>query len=246
MRGTHPILCVIPSRGGSKGLPGKNIRQFAGMPLLAHSLLCARMCPAIDSCIVSTDSKEIAVVARSWGADVPFMRLSELASDGAPMLGVLQHAVRFMEERDSRRYEAILLLDPTSPSRLPADIDSAVNRLEADEYADRIVSVSKPEFSPYWHCVVPRGDYMEPLMPGAVGVVCRQELPPVFRINGSVYLWRRDFLLSVQGSSWLTGRILMLETPEATAVAIDDLPGFERAEILVRAGFIQFPWLDSE
>lgn len=240
----HALLCVIPARGGSKGLPGKNIRPLAGLPLIAHSIRCAALCPEIDRCIVSTDSEEIAEIARAHGASTPFLRPADLASDTAPMLGVLKHALATLETLDGRRYETLLLLDPTSPGRLPADIVAAVGLLNGDPAADGVVGVSRPEFSPYWHCVVEREGYMVPLMPGASEYVRRQDVPDVFRINASLYVWRRDFLLGATGS-WMNGKLRMYEIPECRAVHIDDADEFARAELMVRHGLIRFPWLED-
>jgi len=238
-----PILCVIPARGGSKGLPGKNIRLFAGIPLIAHSIRCAKMCPEVDRLIVSTDSEIIAAVAREHGVDVPFTRPAELATDTAPMQGVLQHALREMERLDHRRYGSLLLLDPTSPGRLPGDITKAIQLLEADPAADGVVGVSQPQFNPYWHCMVEKNGYMSPLIPGADRFVRRQDVPQVFCINASLYLWRRDFLLSLEGS-WMNGRNLMIEIPDARAIHIDELGEFERANLMIREGLLCLPWLE--
>ena len=240
----EPVLCVIPARGGSKELPGKNIRLLAGVPLIGHSIRCARMCPRIARTIVSTDSEEIAAVARSYGADVPFMRPAKLAQDQTPMLPVLQHALREMERLDGMRYGSVLLLDPTSPGRIPSDVAECVRRLEGDPAADGVVGVSRPEFNPYWHCIVEREGYMAPLIPGADRFGRRQDVPTVYRINASVYLWRRDFLLEVQGS-WMNGRHLMHEIPEARAIHIDDLDEFERAELMIKHGLVKFPWMEE-
>lgn len=240
----RPLLCVIPARGGSKGLPGKNIRPLAGLPLIAHSIRCAALSPAIDRTIISTDSEEIAAVARANGGETPFTRPPELATDTAPMLGVLQHALVAAERADGRRYEALLLLDPTSPGRLPEDIGKAVSMLEADGGADGVVGVSQPEFNPLWHCVVEKGGYMAPLIEGAGRYTRRQDLPAVFRINATLYLWRRDYLLSIKGS-WMDGRLLLLEVPEARAIHIDDADEFARADLMVRHGLVRFPWLEN-
>src|SRR3954451_10687616 len=104
-------LAVVPARGGSKGLPGKNIRPLAGLPLLEHSVKLAQLCPEIDRTIVSTDSEEIAEIARAVGAEVPFLRPAKLARDETPMLPVLRHA---LGELDGA-WDLVLLLDPTSP-----------------------------------------------------------------------------------------------------------------------------------
>jgi CMP-N,N'-diacetyllegionaminic acid synthase len=240
----HPIVCVIPARGGSKGLPGKNIRPLAGLPLIVHSIRCAALCPAIDRCVVSTDSEEIAAVARAHGGETPFLRPPELATDTAPMLGVLQHALRTMELKDGRRYETLLLLDPTSPGRLPSDIASAMALLESDPAAEGVVGVSRPEFNPFWHCVVQKDGYMAPLIEGAAKYTRRQDVPDVFRINATLYLWRRDFLLTARGS-WMEGRLLLFEVPEARAIHIDDADEFARADLMIRGGLVHFPWLEG-
>src|SRR4051812_8742805 len=119
MSGTAPCLAVVPARGGSRGLPGKNVRPLAGLPLLVHSLRCAALAPDVTRTVVSTDSAEIAQVARAHGADVPFLRPAELATDEAPMMPVLAHAVAAVEAEEGRAYGSVLLLDPTSPGRTP-------------------------------------------------------------------------------------------------------------------------------
>lgn len=240
----RPILAVIPGRGGSKGLPGKNTRPLAGLPLIAHSILCAKMCSQVDRLIVSTDSEAIAAVAREYGADTPFLRPAELATDTAPMRDVLRHALTETERLDGRRYGTLLLLDPTSPGRTPADIVNAVHLLAADLSADGVVGVSQPGFNPYWHCVVEKDGYMNPLIRGAERFDRRQDVPPVYRINGSLYLWRRDFLLTLDGS-WMDGKNVMLEIEEARAFSIDDIDEFNRADLMIRGGLVHFPWLEG-
>src|SRR5690348_11806624 len=133
-----PCLAVIPARGGSKGLPRKNIRPLAGLPLLVHSLRCTARVPRIARTIVSTDDAEIAEVARAHGGDVPFIRPAELARDDTPMLPVLKHALLEVERLEGRTYGSLLLVDPTSPGRLPGDIDSAFAILDADASADGV------------------------------------------------------------------------------------------------------------
>ena len=239
----RPMLAVIPARGGSKGLPGKNLRLLGGLPLIAHTIECAKRSPDIDRAIVSTDSREIALVAREYGGHVPFLRPADLASDSTPMVSVLHHAIRCVEQLDQRRYESVLLLDPTSPGRTPSDIAICAQQLAADEAADGIVGVSVPEFNPLWHCVVDEGGYMRDLVPGTGSYTRRQDVPTVYRINATLYLWRRDYLLS--SDDWRRGRLRMHVVPEHRAVHIDDLEGFERTEALLRSGLLHFPWLGS-
>lgn len=244
MRTVRHLLAVIPARGGSKGLPEKNIRPFAGLPLIAHSILFARMCSEVDRCIVSTDAPEIAEVARRFGAEVPFMRPSALAQDETPIWPVLQHALAEVEAQEAASYDALLLLDPTSPAREPADISSAVHRLQEQPSADGVIGVSQPDFNPLWHCVVERDGWMADLFEEGEAHERRQEVQPVYRINGSLYLWRTAFVRSAR--SWRQdGRHLLYEIPESRAMSIDTVEQFERAEVLVKSGRITLPWLSE-
>jgi len=236
-----PCLAVVPCRGGSKGLPGKNIRPLLGRPLLVHSLACARLVPRIARTIVSTDSETIADVAREHGADVPFLRPAELARDDTPTLPVLQHAVREIEALEGRRYGSVLLLEPTSPGRLPHDIDAAFARLDADPTADAVIACSRPTFNPFWVGVVENDGQLAPAFPQASTYTRRQDVPTFYRINGALYLWRRDFLLNT--SSTLAGRRLLHEIPEARAFSIDDEYEFRMIELTLESGLVTLPWL---
>lgn len=239
------LLAVIPARGGSKGLPGKNIRPFAGLPLIAHSILFAKRCHQITRLIVSTDSPEIASVASHYGADVPFMRPPELAQDGTSLWAVLRHALDAVERQNVEEYEFVLLLDPTSPAREPGDIEGAMDRLYREPSADGIVGVSRPDFNPIWHCVVERDGWMTYLIKEGMQYERRQDVPVVYRINGSLYIWRTAFLRKHLTGWQANGRHLIYEIPELRAMSIDEIHEFERAELLVKSGLIRFPWLDK-
>lgn len=240
------MLAIIPARGGSKGLPGKNIRPLAGLPLIAHSILLSRLCPQITRTIVSTDSLEIAEVARQFGADVPSLRPQELAQDDTPMWPVLRHVLETTEAQENRQYPYLLLLDPTSPGRFPEDIAGALTKLEAIPEADGIIGVSKPEFNPIWHCVVEHDGWMESLFQSAGAYVRRQDVPSVYRINATLYIWRAEFVRR-EVDKWLDrGKHLIYEVPERRAIHIDDVDEFLRTEALIRQGFISFPWLNGK
>lgn len=239
------VLAVVPARGGSKGLPGKNIRPLHGLPLIAHSLRCAAMCSAITRTIVTTDSPEIADVARAHGGDVPFLRPAELAGDTAAMWPVLRHALDFVETKDGREFDVLVLLDPTSPGRLPDDIASAVTRLLETPDADGIVGVSRPEFNPLWHCVLDRGGWMEDLNRDAATYARRQDVPTVYRINATLYAWRASFVRRETADWRANGRNLLYEVPEARAIHIDDADEFAKAEALINAGLIRLPWIHT-
>jgi N-acylneuraminate cytidylyltransferase len=238
------MLAVIPARGGSKGLKGKNIREFAGIPLIAHSIRLAALCPEITRSIVSTDSPEIASVARSHGAHVPFLRPQELAQDASPMWPTLQHALRSMEELDKTRYESILLLDPTSPGRIPPDVTNAAAILDADPSANGVIAVSEPNFIPRWDCVVEQNGYIAQAF--ECDYDCRQDVPVAYRVNALLYLWRRDFLMSNAETPAIdSAHYRLLKVPEMRAIHIDELVDFQIAELKVRAGMVILPWLQN-
>lgn len=245
--GVLPILAIIPARGGSKGLPGKNIRPLGGLPLIAHSIRLAKMCPEISRTIVTTDSEEIAAVAREYGADVPFLRPAELAQDETPMWPVLRHALSAVEAAEGRRYGGVLLLDPTSPGRVPADVAQAVAALQADANAMGVIAVSEPHFNPRWVCVETATDgYMRQSFPDTKVYTRRQDVPPTYRINGCLYLWRRNHLADSAEMRLYELPHRMVVIPEERAVHIDELHDFRIAEILVREKLIRFPWTDLD
>lgn len=236
------VLAVVPAREGSTGLPGKNIRPFAGLPLLAHSLRCAALTPAITRTVVSTDSADIAAVARAHGGDAPFLRPAELAQADTPMWPVLRHALTEVEKAEGAAYDFLVLLDPTSPTRTPKELASALERLSADDAAAGIVSVSAPFYNPVWHTVVEKDGAMADFLDGG-RYARRQDAPRVLVINGLLYAWRTDFLRT-NASGWRgQGRHLMLETPALRACSIDTLEEFASMEALVKASVVTLPWL---
>jgi len=239
----NDVLCVIPARGGSKGLPSKNLRSLGGLPLIAHSILLAQRCPDVARVVVSTDSREIASTAREFGAEVPFMRPAELAEDETAMWPVIRHAVHQLADS---AFQHVLLLDPTTVGRLPGDIAGAASRLRSTPDADGIVGVSQPDFNPLWHCVVDRGGWMVDLFEHAARYKRRQDVPVIYRINASLYLWRREYVeRSVEAEGWRQGRLLMFEVPDWRIVHIDTAHEFERVELLVRHRVIELPWIDQ-
>lgn len=237
----QPVLAVIPARGGSKGLPGKNIRPLLGLPLIVHSIRCAAATDCIARCVVTTDSQQIADVARAHHGDVPFVRPAELAGDDTPMMPVLTHALAEVERMEGRPYGSVLLLDPTSPGRTPEDIETAVRLLAGDPRADGVVSCSRPTFNPFWVGCVQRGAYLEPAFEMGTRYNRRQDVPPFLRINGALYLWRREFIQRAP-TPWTSGRHLPLEIPEGRAFSIDDEYEFRLAELMLQSGLVNFPW----
>ena len=242
------VLAVIPARGGSKGLPGKNIRPLMGKPLLAHSVALAALLGENVRCIVSTDDPEIAEAARAAGAEVPFMRPADLASDSAPMSVVLRHALEAMESLDGTTYDMVLLLDPTSPTRTPESINEAIATLGGSPELDGVVAVSEPFFNPTWVGVKPQtegGIELERYFAEGTGVVRRQDVSRFLRINGSFYVWRAEFIRRLEKSWFDEGRHGYAEIPETHAFSIDDENEFLLVEAVVSAGLAPLPGFDG-
>jgi CMP-N,N'-diacetyllegionaminic acid synthase len=240
----HSTIAIIPARSGSKEVPGKNLRLLAGLPLIAHSIQFAHLCPEIERCIVSTDSEEIAKVARDADGEVPFVRPLELAQDSTPMLPVLQHAIRQIELQDENRYQLVILLQATSPFRLPEDVSRALQVMKEDSEAAGVVAVSKPSFNPRVVCVEERNGYLAWAFDRKM-YTRRQDAEPVYRINGMLYVWRRDHLMrsSVEQLYAAPHRILMI--PEERALDIDSLHDFQVAEALLESRILQLPWCNE-
>jgi N-acylneuraminate cytidylyltransferase len=244
------ILAVVPARGGSKGLPGKNIRPLFGLPLILHSIRAAALTPVVTRCIVSTDSERIAEVAAQYGGEAPFLRPAELAGDDTPMAPVVRHALEWAEQDEGRPYDAVLLLDPTSPARVPAQLAEASARLAADPQLDGVISISEPTFNPVWVGVRPAdpSDGTSPLerfFDAGTGVIRRQDAGRYLRINGNFYLWRAEFVRRLEASWFDEGRHAGIEIPEAQSFSIDDEYEFRLIEALIVAGIIRLPWVEG-
>lgn len=186
-------LAIIPARGGSKGIPGKNIVPLLGRPLVAYTIEAARKSRWIGRVLVSTDDPEIAAASKRFGAEVPFLRPAELARDETPTLPVLQHVLAQLKSAEKYEPEIIVLLQPTSPLRRVEDIDRAVALLHQTG-ADSVVSLCAAEHSPYWMNRL-EGDRVLPFLDNVPEYERRQDLPPVYRLNGAVYATRRRILM---------------------------------------------------
>lgn len=180
------IIASICARGGSKGLPRKNLLDFHGRPLIAHSIAQALACAQIDGVYVSTDDAEIAEVARAAGAQVPFLRPAEMATDRAPKLPVIEHLVRHLEASGSS-VDRVVDLQPTSPLRTSADVAGA---LSCSPDAPLVLSVTAARDSPYFNMVEETSPGVLRLCQGT-GFSRRQDLPAVYALNGSIYVWHR-------------------------------------------------------
>lgn len=227
-------VAIIPARGGSKRLPGKNIMDLGGKPLLAYTIEAALQSPSIDRVIVSTDDLDIAAVAREWGAEVPFIRPSELAQDSTPDRPVLQHALKWLEENDHQRFDYLALLRPTAPFKSVALIEECIAKLSATGRFScvRTVTHSEGVFHPYW-MFRSEDDRLAPFIEGVTleKYYRSQLLPECLRLNGVVDILRTSFVL--EGDSHWGDCMGFVMTDELDAVDIDTLFDFQFCEFLL-------------
>ena len=236
------VLGLIPARGGSKSLPRKNIRLLAGQPLIAHSIDAAKACRTIDRVLVSTDDAEIAEVARRHGAEVPFLRPAEYAEDDTPDLPVFRHTLEWFDEHEGWRPEIIVQLRPTSPLRDPADIDRAIEILDARPDADSVRSVAEPLENPYkmWH--VDDQQWLAPLVPSDLDEpfnMPRQRLPTTYWQTGAIDASRYRTIMD--GGSMTGTRIAPLLVEPLGAVDIDTEASLDLVEWMLRTGRVPTP-----
>ena len=242
------VLALIPARGGSKGIPRKNIRSFAGYPLIAFSIAAALQAETVTRVIVSTDDEEIAKIARRFGAETPFLRPVELAADRSTDLPVFQHALNWLAEQEDYHPEIILHLHATSPVRPRGFVDQAVSRLREHPEAECVRSVVAPGQNPYkmWQ-IDPKSGYMIPLL-SVQGIVeayntPRQLLPAAYLQTGHVNAIRPATIL---GGS-MTGQVILpLIIHARYEVDLDTLADWERGEWLASQGELEMVRPDNE
>jgi CMP-N,N'-diacetyllegionaminic acid synthase len=223
------ILAIIAARGGSKGIPRKNVRLLCGKPLIAYTIEAALGSKGINRVVVSTEDEEIAKVSKEYGAEV-VTRPPELARDDTPSLPVFQHAIGHLQETDDYRPQVIVILQPTSPLRTIEDIDRAIEQfLEAR--CDSVVSVCEVEHPPYWMYTL-EGDRLKPVIKGGEKVTRRQDAAKVYRLNGAVYVTGNDIIM---GGSRVLGRDTRAYVmPLERSIDIDTELDFKLAELLIK------------
>ncbi len=226
---TITTIATICARGGSKGLPGKNIRPLRGRPLIVHSIEFALAHPAIDAVHVSTDDPEIARIARQAGAEVPYLRPPELARDDTPKLPVIEHLVRHLERETGRGIERIVDLQPTSPLRVAQDLDACLLRADAADAPGLVLTAFDSGCNPYFNLVEAQPDGSVRLSKGA-GTATRQSAPAVWTLNGSIYVWRRDALAQAASQGMWSVRAAVHVMPASRSVDIDTAEDFAAAE----------------
>jgi len=224
------IACIF-ARGGSKGLPGKNIRLFGGKPLIAWSIDQALSVGRIDRVIVSTDSSEIAEVARAYGAEVPFMRPAELARDESPEWLAWRHALIYLRDMDGVLPEVMVSLPATAPLRKAIDIENCLDKY-AEGDVDMVIAITDAHRSPYFNMVKVNNDGSVCLViPPTSGITRRQDVPKVFDMTTVAYIIRPEFVMT--HSAIFDGRVKAIHVPTERAIDIDTLLDFQIAESLL-------------
>ena len=223
------ILGLIPARGGSKGLPGKNIKPLLGKPLIAWTIEQVKASRYIDEVLVSTDSKKIASIAKKYGAEVPFIRPKRLATSSARMIDVLLHALTFLENKNEH-YDLIMLLQATSPLRGYKDIDASIELL-VKKKARAVISVCESEQHPWWSIMLTRDRRIKDFNKKRIMNKNRQELPTYYRINGALYISYIGYVKREKGFIGRTTYAYVM--PRERSVDIDTEFDFKLAEFLM-------------
>lgn len=225
-------LCTICARGGSKGIPNKNIRDVAGKPLIAYSILQAKTSKMFDYIAVSSDAEEILEISSYWGADVIIRRPPELAADHAAKLPTIQHCVRQAELLTGHVFQVIVDLDATSPLRNVQDIKAAIWMLEAHQ-APNVITAMPSRRSPYFNIVeIDETGAVQLSKPLVIPVVRRQDAPLCYDLNASIYVWQRDSLHD-SGTLFHQGTMLYI-MPEERSIDIDTELDWELVSLLMR------------
>jgi|TARA_X000000368_G_scaffold418762_1_gene419842 N-acylneuraminate cytidylyltransferase/CMP-N,N'-diacetyllegionaminic acid synthase len=221
------VLAVIPARGQSKGLPGKNIKPFNGLPLIAHSINVALASKLTDRVIITTDDEEIASISRSYGAEVPYMRPEEIAGDKSTDQEYLRHAIDWFNDH-GESYETIVLLRPTCVFRTSEEIDKGINELLSSDF-DCIRGISEVSYSPYW-MKKKDGNRLISFINSEYQYSLRQSLPEVVQANGAVDVLRSSVIMeheNIYGEN-----IGFLDMDEVSRTDIDTNLDFMIAEFL--------------
>lgn len=225
------VYAFIFSRGGSKGVPGKNIRPLAGKPLIAYSIASALASSYVDKVIVSTDSEDIAAVAKQYGAEVPFIRPVELATDHSPEWLSWQHALNFFRQRDSLP-DVFLSVPATSPLRDTSDLDACVEKLASRGF-DIVITACEAARSPFFNMVrINSNGFVELAVKPEKSIVRRQDAPRFYDVATVAYAAQSKFILEHQGL--FEGQVGCQLIPAERAVDIDTEMDFKIAEFLMR------------
>lgn len=220
------IVCIIPARGGSKGLPGKNIKMFLDKPLIAHTIEQAKRSGLIDRVIVSTDDKKIASISKKYGTEVPFIRPKFLAQDKSSIVDVLLHAIEWLK-KDDYSFDILVLLHATAPLRSVKDINNGI-KLLFNKNVSNVFSVTEAHRNPYFNMVEVNQGRVRLVKRGRF--TSRQEAPKVYDMNASIYVWWKDVLKNKKRIFLRNSRVYVM--PKERSVDVDNELDFRIAEFL--------------
>lgn len=224
------MLAIIPARGGSKGVPKKNIKDLNGKPLISYTIKAAIDSKIFEKVIVSTDSKEIADVAIFYGAEVPFLRPKEISGDLTSSDDVIIHALSYMQQQGIQ-YNEVCKLQVTSPLRNSEHLREAYN-LFHEKNADFLVSVCECEHSPLWSGIIGADLRLDNFISDEVKRSCRQDLPTYYRLNGAIYMGKvKQFNIN---KSFLGKNCIAYVMEQSDSIDIDSQLDFTLAEIMIR------------
>lgn len=222
------ILAIIPARGGSKGIPKKNIRPLHDKPLIEYSIDAAKGSKFLTRIVVSTDNDEIAAISRENTVDV-IIRPEEIARDASSVVDAIIHATSVLKERDNFLPGVIVLLQPTSPMRNAGDIDNAI-RLFLEHRCDSVISVCETDHSPYW-CFTLNQQKVIPLFSKEISRKRRQDLPKTYQPNGAIYVGTLDFI--IKNAGFVSDNTLAYIMPKTRSIDIDTPLDLALAEFLM-------------
>lgn len=226
------VIAIVPARGGSKGLPGKNIKELCGKPLIAWSIEAGLASQYIDEVMVTTDSENIAGIARDFGATVPFIRPAELASDTATSFDTVKHVIDFYQNELNKTFDYIVLLEPTSPLRDTNDIDRALEKLFSIPNATAIAGICKTESqNPAFLVKKNNQDFLIGYEYQDMKVLRRQDIHDIFFFEGSIYISRIDTLLNKK--TFYHEHTVGYIVPKWKSFEIDDIDDFVMVEALL-------------
>lgn len=226
------ILAIIPARGGSKGIPRKNIKNLNGKPLIAYTIEEAKKSKYIDRIVVSTEDEEIASVSKKFGAEIPYLRPVELAKDDSPTVDCVIHMVNWLKEKEKYVPDYVCLLQCTSPLRTFEDIDGTIKKAIELKDFDGVVSVCESEVNPYWTNIF-EGNKLKYFIKEGKGIKRRQDLPKIYKINGAVYVVRTNELVDNKTlePECLAGFVMENDK----SIDIDSIKDFIMAELMMKS-----------
>lgn len=222
---------IIPARKSSKGIHNKNIKPLLSKPLIVYTIEAALKSKVFDRIVVSTDSFKIKKVSQKYGAEVPFLRPKNLAGDNTPMISVLRHALKFLEQKERFYPDVVVLLQPTSPLRKPIHIKKALEKFLKSK-ADSVVTICEAEFSPYWMKRLLK-DRVIPFIENKKRVYTRrQDLPKVYRLNGAIYIAKRNIIMEENSILGEDTRAIIMNQEDS--IDIDTEIDFKLAELILK------------